>query len=141
MPEKAKRSGETIRTKSLYRRLATKLLADQLNLAEQRSRRWWVEHWLDARLERGDRPSGRPRPDALELTRVRRVSTLVTAAYLQLAGPVEQRAALRQCSGCGGVFFPRRTNQQYCTARCGDAARQRTYYQRRKQSRARSGSL
>ncbi len=137
VPEKARPSLEFVRNKSQCRQLATKLLADQLNLAEQRSHRWWVDHWLEAQLDRRDRPSGRPRPEALELTRVRRVSTLWAAAYLQLAELVDQRAALRQCVGCGGVFFPRRTNQQYCTARCGDAARQRAHYRERKQGKKR----
>lgn len=122
-----------LRGESLHRRLAARLLANQLNnLAESKSRRRWVEHWVEAQGRWSDQPFGHRLPDALDLARVRQVDTMLAAAYLQLAQIVAQESALRQCPGCRGLFFPRRTNQHYCTARCGDAARQRTYYRRRK---------
>lgn len=132
-PAAAKEAVARLKRESLYRQLAARLLTHQLNLAESRSRRRWVEHWVDAQARRGDRPLGRRRPDTLEPVRVRQVDTMLAAAYLQLAEIVSQQAALRQCPGCRGLFFPRRTNQHYCTARCGDAARQRAYHRDRTQ--------
>jgi hypothetical protein len=114
-------------------RVAADLLADQLNKAEAQSRRLWVvtgRAW--ARGRKGE-PAGQPRPDALRLVRTRYVSDLVTAMYLQLGECVEGRTILRQCPGCDRLFYPARRNQEYCTARCGDAARQRLYYRARQQ--------
>jgi hypothetical protein len=64
----------------------------------------------------------------------------MSAMYLQLGDAVEERTVLRQCPGCDRLFHPKRRNQDYCTARCGDAARQRSYYRDRKEKSARPSS-
>jgi len=108
--------------------LCTGLLARQLNAAEARSTRRWVggRHAI-VDLEK-DTPLGtRPR-GSLDLTRVRTVDNLVSAMYLHLGELVGRDMILRQCPGCGRLFYPRRPNQKHCDARCGAAKRQRLYY-------------
>jgi hypothetical protein len=111
-------------------RLATGLLANQLNKAEAKSRRHWTNPWQAVVDLEKDRPLGDWRPESLQLVRARTVDDLVAAMYLLLGELVAQGTALRHCPGCGRLFHPRRTNQEYCDARCGDAARQRLHYRR-----------
>ena len=62
---------------------------------------------------------------------------LTAALYSQLGVLVEKQAVLRQCRGCHHLFYPRRSNQEYCDRHCGTAARQREYYKTPKYREAR----
>ena len=116
---------------------AAALVARQLAKAEAHVGRSWQASWpIDA-------PPRSPEPDSggedLEVVRVVRVHDLMAAVYLQLGELVQQRAVLRQCPGCGRLFYPGRANKQYCSAACGDATRQRTYYRRPGRTRKPAG--
>jgi hypothetical protein len=119
------------------RRWANVLLSTQLNAAEERSQRKWILYEPIPVASTGGERSGKPRSESLNLVRTRSVEELTTALYLHLGDLVEQVAVLRECLGCHGLFRPGRSDQEYCSARCGDAARQRGYYADRK---ARAGS-
>jgi hypothetical protein len=110
------------------RRWAAALVARQLTRAEARVARSWEMDWST------DVPPTPPGPDSggeeLDVVRVLHCLDLMAAAYLHLGELVQQRAALRQCPGCSRLFYPGRANKQYCSAACGDATRQRTYYRR-----------
>jgi len=139
-PSKAGLHAWRVQRDELSRRVAADLLADQLNKAEAKSKRLWVVSGRAWATSRKGEPEGEPRADALRLVRTRRISDLMTAMYLQLGEFVEERTVLRQCPGCDRLFHPARRNQDYCTARCGDAARQRLYYRDRKEKSAEPSS-
>jgi len=113
------------------------VLTSQLNAAEERSIRRWVpqEQILPQAYSRRGEPDGGAPEDSLELVRVRGFSGLTTALYLQLGDLLERDAVLRHCPGCQRLFYPARSDQIYCDARCGDAARQRVHYAERKEGR------
>jgi len=121
------------------KRWANVFVSTQLNAAEERSRRRWVLDEPVPLAPPGGERTGKPRSGSLNLMRARSVEDLTTALYLHLGDLVEQEAVLRQCRGCRGLFRPGRSDQEYCSARCGDAARQRGYYTDRK-ARANSRS-
>ena len=70
------------------------------------------------------------------LVRVSSFHGLDTALHLQLGELVARDLALPHCIGCQRLFYPRRTDQRYCTAACGDATRQRGYYRQQKRKTA-----
>jgi hypothetical protein len=115
---------------------ARMLLCEQLNAAEGRSRREWVarERILGGSVAGKVGPEGTSPANRLGLVRVRSVQGLTAAIYLQISELVEEGVALRSCSNCRRLFYAGRTDQIYCTAGCGDAARQRGYYAATKQS-------
>ena len=80
-------------------------------------------------------PDGSPRAGTAGLVRVRSVRSLLGALYVQLGELVGAGAILRQCPGCNRLFYPGRSDQEYCDRRCGDAARQRIYYRQQKAKR------
>jgi hypothetical protein len=128
----ASRAARRAQVDQHYIRLCTGLLARQLNSAEDRStRRWANSNTVAVDLDK-DKPLGKRAPVSPDLTRVRIVDSLTAAMYLQLGELVAQQMALRHCPGCGRLFYPRRATQAYCDSRCGDAARQRAYYSRRR---------
>jgi hypothetical protein len=116
---------------------AAALVARQLSKAETRVARIWEMAWPT------DVPPGPLAPDSggedLEVVRVVRCPDLMAPIYLQMGELVQQRAALHQCPGCGRLFYAGRANKQYCSAACGDATRQRTYYRRPGRTRKPAG--
>jgi hypothetical protein len=115
---------------------AKRVLADQLNAAEQRSFRRWVapDELLRQTHSREEEPKGAAPEDRLELMRMRAFNGLMTAIYLQIADLLERGAMLRHCPGCQRLYYPARSDQIYCDVRCGEATRQRQHYAERKQS-------
>lgn len=110
--------------------LGTWFVAQQLNIGETGSRRHWdvALPWAAEALAKPGELLGKPSKDALDLVRVRSADSLTAAMYLQLGEAVEEHVLLRACRGCRRLFYPKRIDQQYCDAHCGDAARQRRYY-------------
>jgi len=111
---------------------ARRLLASRLNAGEGSI----ITEWVDVRqalqsATKGE-PDGSPRGGTAGLVRVRSVRTLLGALYVQLGELVGAGAVLRQCPGCDRLFYPGRSDQEYCDRRCGDAARQRIYYRQQK---------
>jgi hypothetical protein len=110
------------------------LLASQLNEGEARSKRRWSpyvnipefptlkEQWT----------LGEPTADSVGLVRYRSCEDLLAAMYVQLGELVYKDTVLRQCPGCGRLFYRHHGKQDYCSPSCGDAARQRGYYQQAK---------
>jgi len=111
------------------------VLAGQLNAAEQRSYRVWVDRaqLLPQAYSRPGAPDGSAPEKSMDLVRVRGFRGLTTAIYLQLGELLERDAVLRHCPGCQRLFYPARSDQIYCDPNCGDAARQRQRYAERKQ--------
>ena len=107
---------------------AAALVARQLSKAEARVTRTWQVSWsIDAPPRSPEFDSG---GEDLVVVRIVDCHDLMAPIYLQLGELVQQRAVLRQCPGCSRLFYPGRANKQYCSAACGDATRQRTYYRR-----------
>jgi len=115
---------------------ARRLLASRLNDGEGGT----FTEWADVRraLESATKgePDGTPRSGTAGLVRVRSVRSLLAALYVHLGQLVSTGMALRQCPGCDRLFYPGRSDQEYCDQRCGDAARQRIYYRQRKKKEA-----
>ena len=107
-------------------------LAAQLNVGESRTKREWAAR-DDLFIQASSREPPKGTPD---LVRVTGFHGLDTALHLQLAELVDRDLILRQCIGCQRLFYPRRTDQRYCTAACGDATRQRGYYRQQKRRTA-----
>ena len=107
---------------------AAALVARHLTKAEARVTRSWEMCWPI------DTPPRSPEPDSggedLDVVRIVHCYDLMAPIYLQLGELVQRRELLRQCPGCSRLFYPGRANKQYCSAACGDATRQRTYYRR-----------
>jgi len=103
---------------------ANALLSEQLSRGEAGLRRYWDVLWPAVSEDTW-----------MSLTRGRMLESLTAALFLQLAQLVEENAVLTQCQGCGRLFHPGRRDQVYCSVRCGDATRQRGYYEARKSRR------
>jgi len=116
-------------TEDECRHWARSLLAGQLNAAERRTRREWtpIDDFLPQASAKGE-PAGAGPSGGLGLVWGCRFDSLTTAIYLQIAHLAQRNIALRQCLGCQRLFYSRRRNHRYCDAYCGDAARQRNYY-------------
>jgi hypothetical protein len=54
-------------------------------------------------------------------------TSLIGGIYAQLTQVIVEQRPLRPCSGCGRLFVPERSNQTFCSKRCGNAARGRRY--------------
>jgi len=116
------------------RHWATMVLAYQLNAAEQRSYRRWVDRsqLLPQAYSCPEEPKGSAPERGMDLVRVRVFYGLTTAIYLQLGELTERDTVLRHCRGCQRLFHPSRRDQIYCDANCGDATRLREQYAERK---------
>jgi hypothetical protein len=55
---------------------------------------------------------------------------LLTAAYADFATLVATRAELKECPGCGRMFFPESGRQKYCTKSCASTSRWRRWKER-----------
>jgi hypothetical protein len=116
---------------------AATLVARQLTDAERRVVRGWEMTWsVDPSPATSDPDAG---GEDLEVTRVVRCHDLMAAVYLHLGELVQAGAALRQCPGCGKLFYSGRADKRYCSPTCGDATRQRTYYRRPGRTRRSAG--
>jgi len=102
--------------------LANRLLAQQLNIGEEGSRRQW------ATMSGPEGAAWAGRPSSVRLAHLRSTQNLTAALYLQVGEVIEREAPLRQCQGCQRIFLASRPDRLYCSPQCGDAARQRTYY-------------
>lgn len=111
---------------------ARRLLASRLNAGEGTIFTEWLDVRDVARSATKGEPDGTPRSGTAGLVRVRSVQSLLGALYVQLGELVGAGAVLRQCPGCDRLFYPGRSDQEYCDRRCGDAARQRVYYRQQK---------
>jgi len=122
------------------RRWARRLLARQLNAAEQTSSRGWLlpEEALGWR-SLGKAERAKALIAGADLVRSHRFEGLTTGLYLLLGQLIEQGMVLPHCRGCQRLFHPRRKGQRYCTPQCGDTDRQRRIYRPRKRSRTREG--
>jgi ribosomal protein S27AE len=52
-------------------------------------------------------------------------TSLLAAAYSQLASLIVTKARFKGCPGCGQVFRAEHGNRMYCTSTCSDRARKR----------------
>ena len=55
---------------------------------------------------------------------------LVSAAYIQLAQAMANRAPVEVCPGCGKMFMPESGKQKYCTKSCASTSRWRRWQTR-----------
>ena len=55
---------------------------------------------------------------------------LVSAAYIQLAQAMANRAPVEVCPGCGKMFIPESGKQKYCTKSCASTSRWRRWKER-----------
>jgi hypothetical protein len=55
---------------------------------------------------------------------------LVGAAYASYATAIAKRAEVRECPGCGRMFFPESGKQRYCTKSCASTSRWRRWKDR-----------
>ena len=117
-------------------RWARRLLASRLTAGEGRTFTEWVDVRQALEYATKGEPDGNPRSGTAGLVRVRSVQSLLAALYAHLGQLVSAGVVLRQCPGCDRLFYPGRSDQQYCDRRCGDAARQRVYYRDRKENGA-----
>ena len=117
-------------------RWARRLLASRLTAGEGRTFTEWVDVRQALECATKGEPDGSPRSGTAGLVRVRPVQSLLAALYVHLVQLVSAGVVLRQCPGCDRLFYPGRSDQEYCDPRCGDAARQRIYYRQRKESRS-----
>ena len=134
-------AGEVINARSLRplteqecRGWAGMLLASQLNIGEEASKRRWSPYVNvpDFPTPSNQRPLGRPAADSVGLVRYLSCDNMLAAMYVQLGELVYNDAVLRQCPGCNRLFYRHHGKQNYCSLSCGDAARQRGYYQEAK---------
>jgi hypothetical protein len=52
---------------------------------------------------------------------------LVAAAYAEYASVIAKRAEIKECPGCGRIFFPESGKQKYCTKSCASTSRWRRW--------------
>lgn len=55
---------------------------------------------------------------------------LVGAAYASYARVIAKRQEIRECPGCGRIFFPESGRQKYCTKSCASTSRWHRWKQR-----------
>jgi len=106
------------------------LLASQLNIGEEGSKRRWSRYLNVPQFPtpKDQRPLGKPTADSVGLVRYLSCENLLAAMYMQLGELVYNDTVLRQCPGCNRLFYRHHGKQNYCSLSCGDAARQRGYY-------------
>ena len=114
---------------------ARRLLSSRLNAGEGTIFTEWVDVRQALQSATKGEPDGSLRSGTAGLVRVRSVRSLLGALYVQLGELVGAGAVLRLCPGCDRLFYPGRSDQEYCDQRCGDAARQRIYYRQQKAKR------
>jgi hypothetical protein len=55
---------------------------------------------------------------------------LVGAAYANYASVISERREIKECPGCGRMFFPESGRQKYCTKSCASTSRWRRWKER-----------
>jgi hypothetical protein len=60
---------------------------------------------------------------------------LLRFAWHQLALFVTGDVPLSKCEFCGRIFDPGRRGERFCSKRCGDRSRARTYYEKHPEKR------
>jgi hypothetical protein len=68
----------------------------------------------------------RPRDPGIFLLS-QRPPDLLTAAYVQFAQAIANRAPVEECPGCGRMFIPQSGKQMYCTKSCASTSRWRRW--------------
>jgi hypothetical protein len=110
------------------------LLASQLSIGEEGSKRRWSPYVpiSESLTPKEQRTLGQPTAGSVGLVRYLSSENLLAAMCVQLGEVVYNDTVLRQCPGCNRLFYRRHGKQSYCSPSCGDAARQRGYYQEAK---------